>query len=96
MNATWRGNVRELENAIERAVVLCKTDTIMTSDLIPMSRGSRRGKFEFGGSLLPLREMEKIYIDRVLESVGGNKEKAAQILGISSRTLYRRDQRKEE
>jgi len=94
MNAPWRGNVRELENAIERAVVLSKGDTITTADLVPMSRSARKGKFDFGGAFLPLKEMERIYIDKVLESVAGNKERAAQILGVSSRTLYRRDQRK--
>jgi DNA-binding NtrC family response regulator len=95
INATWRGNVRELENAVERAVVLCKGETITTTDLIPMNRSTRKGKFDFnGGAFLPFREMEKLYIDKVIESVGGNKERAAQILGISSRTLYRRDQGK--
>ena len=38
--------------------------------------------------MLPLKEMERVYIDRVLESVGGNKEKAAQILGISRKALW--------
>jgi DNA-binding NtrC family response regulator len=90
MNASWRGNVRELENAVERAVVLSKGETITTTELVPMSRTSKKGKFDFGGMLLPLKEMQNIYIDKVLESVGGNKERAAQILGISSRTLYRR------
>lgn len=95
MNAPWKGNVRELENSIERAVVLSKGETITTTELVPMSRTSRKGKFDFGGMLLPLREMQNIYIDKVLESVGGNKERAAQILGISSRTLYRRSHTKE-
>jgi DNA-binding NtrC family response regulator len=93
MNANWRGNVRELENAIERAVVLSRGETITTADLVQMSRTTRKGKFDFGGAFLPLKEMERIYIDKVLESVGGNKERAAQILGVSSRTLYRRDHR---
>lgn len=96
MNAAWKGNVRELENSIERAVVLCKADTITTTELVPMSRTSRKGKFDFGGMLLPLKEMQNIYIDKVLESVGGNKERAAQVLGISSRTLYRRSHTSEE
>ncbi|MCI0411898.1 sigma-54 dependent transcriptional regulator [bacterium] len=96
MNSPWRGNVRELENAVERAVVLCRGETILTTDLIPMNRSTRKGKFDFGGAFLPLKEMERIYIDKVLESVGGNKERAAQILGVSSRTLYRRDHQKEE
>ena len=94
MNASWRGNVRELENAVERAVVLARGDTITTTDLVPMNRTTRKGKFDFGGgAFLSLKEMERMYIDKVLESVGGNKERAARILGVSSRTLYRRDQR---
>ena len=94
MNAPWRGNVRELENAVERAVVLCRGEKITTTDLIPMNHSSRKGKFDLGGgTLLPLKEMEGIYIQKVLETVGGNKERAARILGISSRTLYRRDQK---
>jgi len=43
MNAQWRGNVRELENAIERAVVLCKGETITTGELVPMGRTAKRG-----------------------------------------------------
>jgi DNA-binding NtrC family response regulator len=96
MNAQWRGNVRELENAIERAVVLCKGETITTGELVPMGRTPRRGKFDFGGAFIPLKEMEKIYIEKVLESVAGNKERAAQILGVSSRTLYRRSHKEKE
>ncbi len=95
MNAPWRGNVRELENAVERAVVLCRGETISTADIVPINRSTRKGKVDFGGAFLPLKEMERIYIDKVLESVGGNKERAAQILGVSSRTLYRRDHQKE-
>lgn len=96
MNAPWRGNVRELENSIERAVVLAKLDTITTAELVPMNRTARKGKFDFGGAFLPLREMERIYVDKVLESVGGNKERAAQILGVSSRTLYRRSHKNDD
>ena len=79
-----------MENAVERAVVLCRSEMITTAELITTARTTRKGKFDFGGALIPLKEMERTYIDRVLESVNGNKEKAAEILGISSRTLYRR------
>ena len=91
MNSPWRGNVRELENAVERAVVLCLGETILTTDLVQMNRSTRKSKFDINGEFLTLKEMERIYIDKVLESVGGNKESAARILGVSSRTLYRRD-----
>lgn len=90
MNAHWKGNVRELENAVERAVVLCKGEMISAAEVLPTARSTKKGKLDFGGVFIPLKEMERIYVDKVLESVGGNKEKAAKILGISSRTLYRR------
>jgi DNA-binding NtrC family response regulator len=98
MNAAWKGNVRELENAIERAVVLSNSNTITSSELLPVSKKTR--KFEFGESLVPLQEIEERYIEKVLNAVQGNVEKAARILGVSARTLYRRgksgNHRKEE
>jgi DNA-binding NtrC family response regulator len=95
VNAHWKGNVRELENTIERAVVLTRSELITTNELIPMVRKTKRGKFDFGDALLPLREVENMYIERVLDAVSGNIESAARVLGISSRTLYRwmRDKR---
>jgi DNA-binding NtrC family response regulator len=89
INAPWKGNVRELENTIERAVVLSQSEFITMNELLPMVRKTKRGKFDFGDALLPLREIERIYTERVLEAVGGNIESAARVLGISSRTLYR-------
>ena len=90
VNAIWKGNVRELENTIERAVVLSQSDLITMNELLPMIRNkAKRGKVDFGDTLLPLREVEKMYTERVLEAVGGNIEGAARVLGISSRTLYR-------
>jgi DNA-binding NtrC family response regulator len=90
INAPWKGNVRELENAIERAVVLSNSDVITPVDLIPMAKSKKASKFDFGEALIPLKEIERMYTERVLQSVGGNKERAAKILGVSSRTLYRR------
>ncbi len=92
MNASWKGNVRELENTIERAVVLSNSTVITAGDLLPV-RKSKAGKLEFGDTLLPLKEVERIYIDKVLNTVGGNVERAARLLGISSRTLYRRNRK---
>lgn len=88
MNAAWKGNVRELENAIERAVVLSNSSTITSAELLPVSKKAR--KFEFGESLVTLQEIEERYIEKVLNTVQGNVEKAARILGVSARTLYRR------
>jgi DNA-binding NtrC family response regulator len=96
MNASWKGNVRELENAVERAVVLCNNDVVTPLDLIPISKKGKNHKFDFGDALVSLKEIEEMYTERVLQSVGGNKERAARILGISSRTLYRRNLEKAE
>jgi DNA-binding NtrC family response regulator len=89
MNAPWKGNVRELENTIERAVVLSNSDTITSAELMPVAR--RQKKFEFGDAFVTLKELEDKYIEKVLNAVEGNMEKAAKILGVSSRTLYRRN-----
>ncbi|HXZ34597.1 MAG TPA: sigma-54 dependent transcriptional regulator [Thermodesulfobacteriota bacterium] len=86
----WPGNVRELENVIERAATLSNTNLIIPADL------PRRLQVELSQnaisslpSSLPLSELEKLYIQKVLEETGGNKKKAADILGIDRRTLYR-------
>jgi len=86
----WPGNVRELENVIERAATLSNTNLIIPADL------PRRLQVELSQnaisslpSSLPLSGLEKLYIQKVLEETGGNKKKAADILGIDRRTLYR-------
>jgi len=90
VNAPWKGNVRELENTIERAVVLSNSEIITSAEVIPMARKSKTGKFDFGDAFVPLKEVEKMYIEKVLQASGGSIEKAARLLGVSSRTLYRR------
>ncbi|MGE3684328.1 MAG: sigma-54-dependent transcriptional regulator [Bdellovibrionales bacterium] len=92
MGLPWPGNVRELENLVERLVVLSKTPVIQAQD-IP---GGEEKNFEtfFGqnvATLPSLDELEKRYIAHVLEKTGSRKEKAAQILGINRRTLYRKE-----
>ncbi len=77
---------------MERLVVVSKTPIIQAED-IPASEEKNFETF-FGqsvGSLPSLDEMEKRYISLVLEKVGSKKEKAAQILGINRRTLYRKE-----
>jgi len=80
----WPGNVRELENVIERAVIVCETDTIGAEDL-SLSSYSGIDDLNVNPSL---EEMEKTYIRRVLSETAGNQSKASQLLGIDRKTLY--------
>ena len=89
----WPGNVRELENVIERAVTLARGEKIVPEDLPPGiqgARGERRVADDAADRVLPLDEMEKAYIQKILEKAGGNKYQAAQLLGIDRKTLYRK------
>jgi DNA-binding NtrC family response regulator len=89
----WPGNVRELENVIERAVTLSRGDKVSPDDLPPAvqgARGDRRVLNEAAEKSLPLHEVEKEYIKKILEKTGGNKYQAAHVLGIDRKTLYRK------
>jgi two-component system response regulator HydG len=96
---TWPGNVRELENAIERAVAVAKGGVVLPSDLPPEVGGGAStaaaiaaGGGDSGGIIADrpsLAELERRYIQLVLQESGGNKKKAAEKLGIDRRTLYR-------
>jgi DNA-binding NtrC family response regulator len=87
----WPGNVRELENVIERAVTLARGDTILPEDLPSAIRGTVGPAIdETGERTLPLSEVEKMYIRRILEKTGGNKYHTAHALGIDRKTLYRK------
>jgi two-component system response regulator HydG len=88
----WPGNVRELENVIERAVVLCRGETLTTDDLpevivqaaapVPSAITVTIGT--------PLEEIENRLIRETLRQTKGDKSLAAQLLGISTRTIYRK------
>ncbi|BBO90071.1 acetoacetate metabolism regulatory protein AtoC [Desulfosarcina ovata subsp. ovata] len=78
----WPGNVRELINVIERAVIICRDDTITTADL-PFDAATNEAEL----SDLNLVEMEKFTMDLALRRTDGNKSQAAQLLGISRKTL---------
>lgn len=84
----WPGNIRELRNSLEQAVILGDGKQITPSDLPPEVGKIGRGRMKF--LLKPLAEIEKQYILRVLEETGGNKARAAKILGISRETLYQK------
>jgi transcriptional regulator with PAS, ATPase and Fis domain len=91
----WPGNVRELENTIERIVVFSRGSRIEPSDL-PPGFGSRPagqdGPTLFDG-LPTLDEVERRYLVHVLQHVGGNRSRAAELMGIDRRTLYRMAER---
>ena len=88
----WPGNVRELENALERAVVLARGELVGVSDLPPALRNQTSGPsvlhFAVG---TPLKDVERDMIEATLKAVGGDKARAAALLGITSRTIYRRE-----
>jgi DNA-binding NtrC family response regulator len=86
----WPGNIRELEKVMETAVVMSDKDTLLPVHLAP-----ELNKTETKNTLsipigTPLRDVEREMIRHTLASVGGNKTKAAEILGIGTRTLYRK------
>lgn len=86
------GNVRELENIVERAVALSRGPMIGLGDLPASFRGRRTAsRLETAVAQgLTLDELERQYIEKVLEAEGGNKTRAAQRLGLDRRTLYRK------
>ena len=89
---SWPGNVRELANVIERAVAMADHDVILPEDLDFAETGTTTNP-GLGTALddgLSLEEVERAYVQRVLEAQGGNKAAAARILGITRRTLYRK------
>lgn len=93
MAMPWEGNVRELENIIERLVVLARGSTIEAKDLPAAGEGNVETFFEStqSGTLPTLEDIEKRYFKFILDKTGGRKEKAAQILGVNRRTLYRKE-----
>ena len=85
----WPGNIRELRNVIERAVILCSGDSIHASDL-PLGgpelwESAKRDEAE---QFLSLDEVEKLHIQRILAATGHNLSRGAEILGVTRTTLY--------
>ncbi len=91
MRHQWPGNVRELKNTIERASLLSDSQEIQVWDLSiltsPADRIARRLVTE--DDFVPLNRLQSRYIHMVLEKVQGNQQKAAKILGIDPKTIYR-------
>jgi len=91
---SWPGNVRELENTIERLVVFSRANVIEVEDL-PAAIRSRGPSLEEGlfTDLPSLDELERRYLIHVLKTVDGNRSRAAAVMGVDRRTLYRMAER---
>ncbi len=92
LSLPWEGNVRELENLMERVVVMTNKPLVEAED-IPTNEDSTSEQF-FGKAIQDypsLENLEKRYIQFILDKTAGRKEKAAQLLGINRRTLYRKE-----
>ncbi len=92
----WPGNVRELEHVVERAVALSSSELILPENLPPEVRPAAPPPPEPPAGWMTLEELKRWYVDRVLEHTAGNKQRAADILGIDRRTLYRMFERDSE
>ncbi|MBM4330091.1 MAG: sigma-54-dependent Fis family transcriptional regulator [Deltaproteobacteria bacterium] len=92
LNYSWPGNVRELENVMERAITLSQQEIILPEDLPTlMIQGADGNLIEKAlGEKYTMDQLEKEYIRRVLIEVGGNKTRAAEILSLDRKTLYRK------
>jgi DNA-binding NtrC family response regulator len=92
MEYHWPGNIRELENVIERAAILCQDNVIQPYDIslpiAPTSLPAGVSRDEKIGTAVPLKEIDRLHIEGVLKSFRGNKTESAKVLGISLKTLY--------
>jgi len=92
LNYSWPGNIRELDNVIQRAIALGQHGMVLPEDLPPLL--TREAEGDALEKALQMRytvdQLEKEYIKRVLIAAGGNKSKAAEILGLDRKTLYRK------
>ena len=90
----WPGNVRQLESAIERAILLCEGDTITPDDLPTElqqeSRGTSAGAFKLPPEGISFEEVEKNLILQAMDQTDHNITKAAKLLGLTFRTLQYR------
>lgn len=87
---SWKGNVRELENVIERAIISSDSDILAKHNFKFLSQNSDDENITSMGGNVELKDMEKVHIRKVLEENGWNKLKAAKILGIDRKTLYKK------
>ncbi len=88
MNCRWEGNVRELENTIESALALGKGATITRKDLPAHVVASSEKAMAVGQGVVPLRDAERLLVERALQACKGNKAKAARLLGTTRKRVY--------
>jgi two-component system response regulator HydG len=92
---TWPGNVRELENAMERAAVLAREDIVRLGDLPPAIRAATPNPNDVPRLVFtpgtPLRDVERRMIEATLRQCNGDRALASHLLGITARTIYRRE-----
>jgi two-component system response regulator HydG len=90
----WPGNVRELENCMERAVAFARSGLVVVDDLPEKIGAYVPDRFAVvvndANEILPLDEVERRYVSRALGILGNNKTRAAELLGVDRRTLYRK------
>jgi DNA-binding NtrC family response regulator len=85
----WPGNVRELEHVIERAVALSSSETLLPDDVPPHLGQEPERAPRLPAAGMTLEDVKRWYVDKVLQETRGNKVRAAELLGIDRRTLYR-------
>jgi len=89
-NHEWKGNVRELENTLMQAIVLSKGDVLEKENVLLRKNNSDDYKDLLKNANLPLVELEKTYIKRILEKTNWNVKDACEILKVSKATIYRK------
>ena len=89
MSLPWKGNVRELDNVLERAMIVGSGEWITPADLPRQETSDDKVAME--ENLTEALEIyEKVHIEKTLQKVGGDKKRAAEALGLSLSTLYRK------
>jgi len=88
MSYNFPGNVRELRNIIERCITLADSQVIMKSELPPHLLKDQRKQTPLANLAEILAEAEKAHIDKILKITSGNRTRAAELLGISRKTVW--------